>query len=50
VDGCGKSPVANDEKNSDDIRSFEWFLGLLMLLGTLAMSALLGHLQAWGTK
>jgi hypothetical protein len=50
VQGCGKSSISQspERNNHHEDETFEWFLGLLMLLGTLAMSALLGHLQSWG--
>jgi hypothetical protein len=46
--GCGAEPEFQIEDRPSEQITIEWLLGLVMLLGTLMMSALLGHLQSWG--
>lgn len=48
--GVGCEPKLQAIVEDQNEVTFEWFLGLLMLFGTLCMSAVLGHLQAWGYK
>lgn len=56
ADGLGScNTVLNPDSKKEEfvtpiVLLFEWYIGVIILLTTLSLSALLGHLQQWGYK